>query len=436
MPNYFARTSGNINATNVWATTPTGTAGAVTFAAGDVLYANSFTVTINVDTNLGTTGEVRNDNTNSATAGGGFNLNSGVTLTANVFAGSVATSCITFNATSGTTATINGNINGGSINGASGVLTNLAGTLTIVGNLLGGTNGVALSNTGNASVVNVTGNVTGGAGNGQGINNQNSGTCNITGNVAGGSVNNSSGVNNGGTGIITVVGSVTGGSGNALGIVQSGTGSITVTGNVVGGTSSNGAGIQNSSTGTVTVNGTVTGGTVVVGFNNSSTGTAFVTRAKGNGFGIGSTGLTAQVGVSGAQSSFTYVREIEFGDLGQSPVSGNIMLTDVTSNVCVFYRYNTTKKTLTDPAATVDYPANSNVRSGTVFANGNRTGTCAVPAASSVAAGVSVDNTVGTAVLTQASVWNYALSSASSVANSVGEKLKKTAIPADIIALS
>jgi hypothetical protein len=52
-----------------------------------------------------------------------------------------------------------------------------------------------------------------------------------------------------------------------------------------------------------------------------------------------------------------------------------------------------------------------------------------------VAAGVAVDNTVGTAVLTQANVWDYALSSASSTAGSVGEKLKKAATAADIVAL-
>jgi hypothetical protein len=48
--------------------------------------------------------------------------------------------------------------------------------------------------------------------------------------------------------------------------------------------------------------------------------------------------------------------------------------------------------------------APANVRSGIVYANGNLTGTCAVPAASSVASGVPVDATTGTAVLTAADV--------------------------------
>ena len=58
---------------------------------------------------------------------------------------------------------------------------------------------------------------------------------------------------------------------------------------------------------------------------------------------------------------------------------------------------------------TADYvggnPSTSNVRSGTVYGPSSElTGTCAVPAASSVAFGTPVDNTTGTAVLTAANV--------------------------------
>jgi hypothetical protein len=52
--------------------------------------------------------------------------------------------------------------------------------------------------------------------------------------------------------------------------------------------------------------------------------------------------------------------------------------------------------------------APADVRSGTVYANGNLTGTCAVPAAASVGFGVPVDDTTGTAALTPAAVWEYA----------------------------
>ena len=53
-------------------------------------------------------------------------------------------------------------------------------------------------------------------------------------------------------------------------------------------------------------------------------------------------------------------------------------------------------------------PAASNVRSGVSYASGALTGSCAVPAAGSVALGVPVDNTTGTAALTPAAVWEYA----------------------------
>jgi hypothetical protein len=53
-------------------------------------------------------------------------------------------------------------------------------------------------------------------------------------------------------------------------------------------------------------------------------------------------------------------------------------------------------------------PAASDVRDGVSYASGALTGSCKVPAAGSVALGVPVDATTGTAVLTPAAVWNYA----------------------------
>jgi hypothetical protein len=50
----------------------------------------------------------------------------------------------------------------------------------------------------------------------------------------------------------------------------------------------------------------------------------------------------------------------------------------------------------------------SDVRSGTVYASGNLTGTCAVPAAGSVSLGVPVGSGFGTAVLTPEAVWGHA----------------------------
>ena len=70
--------------------------------------------------------------------------------------------------------------------------------------------------------------------------------------------------------------------------------------------------------------------------------------------------------------------------------------------------------------------APADVRSGTVYADGNLTGTLAVPAAGSVALGVPVDATTGTAVLTPAAVWDT-LTSSLTTAGSIGERLKNAA---------
>ncbi len=93
-----------------------------------------------------------------------------------------------------------------------------------------------------------------------------------------------------------------------------------------------------------------------------------------------------------------------------SPVSGTgIRLKKLGSNVAVFNYCDTAgAKTLIDASSNAAMPAASNVRSGVSYASGALTGTCAVPAAGSVALGVPVDNTAGTAVLTPAAVWSHA----------------------------
>lgn len=149
--------------------------------------------------------EVRNDNANSATAGGSFALTNGVTLTANVFAGGVT--CVTFSQVTPNAANIVGNVTGGtSLNTA------------------------------------------------HGVNNIGSGSLSITGNVTGGSTTNSTGASNN-TGSLSITGNVTGGSGIGCLGVNNGTGSVLITGNVTGGSAAFGA--QQASTGTMTVIGTI-----------------------------------------------------------------------------------------------------------------------------------------------------------------------------------
>jgi hypothetical protein len=355
---YYARKAGNVNAVDVWATTPSGAASDVfsTFTSSDVLMANSFAITLNVNT---TVAEIRTDNANSATAGGSFTLNNSITLTASVFAGSTSAS-LSYTGNSPNSASIVGAISGGSGTPATGAVTH-SGT----------------------------------------------GTLNITGNITGGSGSQANGARITGGGTLNVTGNVTGGSASAAHGVEAATNASTVniTGTVTGGTHAAAFGVVHGTTGTTTVTGTAVGGSAGLGMSVTAAGTVTVTRAKGNGFGNGSAGLSAAVGISNtSQGSATRIYEIEHGDLGQSPTAGPIIMLNDTSNVALFYRTSGGKKTLIDSAASAGHPAASNVRSGVSFANGNQTGTCAVPAAGSVALGVAVDNTSGTAVLTQANV--------------------------------
>jgi hypothetical protein len=130
-----------------------------------------------------------------------------------------------------------------------------------------------------------------------------------------------------------------------------------------------------------------------------------VGRAKGNAFGIGSTGIVAGIGVVSGQTSVTKVKEIEYGSRGQSPTSGPIYLDSDLTNVAVFVNYPTGTKTLSDPNNTAGLsPADTDVRFGVVYNNGNDTGVAYIPSASSVGFGVPVDATTGTATLTAADV--------------------------------
>jgi hypothetical protein len=257
-----------------------------------------------------------------------------------------------------------------------------------------------------------------------------SGTASLTvnGNVSGGTTGatNSGIIISGGNPTIVINGNVTGGNGTAnlnnTGITINSIANVTVNGNVTG--SAGAAGIYSSVNSTLTVNGTATGGANYPGILNASIGSVTLTRAKGNGFGIGSVGLTGQVGVSNTSTGICYVRELEYGDLGMSPTSGPITMTDVTSNIVLLYRSGLGKQTLIDANTVANLlPAAVDVRKGTTFNNGLSVGTMNVPAASSTALGVAVDNTVGTAALTAAAFWDELLSNPR-LAGSLGERLK------------
>lgn len=391
-----ATKTGNYSDITVWST------GALP-QTGDTVRPLTYTVTVDQDVNIGS-------GIFEATGSGYFSVTAARTIVANILSST------------------------GHSGGAVVRCTHTTGTVSITGNVTAGPNvGVSISS---AGTLTITGNVTGGSStSAHGVSiSTGSGTINITGSVTGGSSTSCMGVNHNGSGVLTVVGNVTGGSGSSAhglqsvaantinvtgnvaghsvssgkGAYNSSTGTITITGNVTGGgTHSQAYGVENNSSGTVTITGEATGGAGAPGAVNSGSGTLRVGTAVGNDYGPSggtSVSMAGLVGSNAAAAVTTY-KKLKFGAHGQAPVSGCAYLEySLTNNNATLYRDASTTLVLTDPAADVDLPATGDVRSGTVYASGNRTGTLAVPAANQVSAGVAVDNTTGTAVNTEAGI--------------------------------
>lgn len=318
--------------------------------AGDDVYADGRSVVIDESVTVAT---IRNTQRSGGTAGGSFTPNNGITITADVYAHN--STCI--------------NMSAGQI-------------VNFIGIAYGGSN-----NTGWGFNVSASGT-----------------TLNVIGNIVGGSVNGGSGVNVLTNGNLNVVGNCIGGTVGAGVQVGGIGGSVTITGNCIGGASGTAAGLLNNVLMTIDVIGNSIAGIGGPGISNTSNGTVRCKRIIGNGWGNGSVGLNNFAGAVNAQTGIIEAEEIEYGDLGNSPTSGPIQFKDVTSNKCIVYRPSMSKKTLVDPSTVGDYPTNANVRLGTQFNFGNNTGTLAVPNPNQVAVGVATDNTVGTAVITAASL--------------------------------
>jgi len=386
--------SGNWSDTTVWNT------GALPTSADDV-YSNTFTVTVDISPTIGT---VSNASTTGVTAGGSFVLSNGVNLTCtSTLTSWFATNMILFALSTGNTATITANASFTTFLNAQFVIQNTgSGTLNWIGNI-----GYTSSNSQsrmltNASggTINIIGNVfaAGGSGGTPTITvlNASSGTVNITGSVY------SAGIGQGGdystgcianyaNGVINITGNCslthTGFSWRINNfnysdfIINSGTGSINITGQV-----------SNNTTDFATVNNFSTGGMTIIGTiiaQNSSPAIA-----------------------QGSNTQNTYLSGPFIGN-SSGVVANNAAKWRWTSSVGSSYmtvpNYAGTGYknlyTADSSSSNSGQPSASNVRSGTVYGPTNElTGTCAVPSAGSVALGVPVDATTGTAVLTTAAV--------------------------------
>jgi hypothetical protein len=301
----------------------------------------------------------------------------------------------------GFTVTINQNVTVVSLNTTlavgvnnGGTFTFSAGTFTIVADTIQAGLGPALniSSTGNYTIT---------------TNSLNSG---ITPNVGTGMI-----INNGGV-VVILNGNVNGNLGTGIDLVSAV--SLTINGNVI---ANLGMAVQHRiSSSFLTINGFCQGSTSQNGYNCASTSpliTTIITKAISINNGV------SAVNNSNVSPSIT-VKEIEQGVFGQVPISGFVRLSTASG---AFYKGVTTgisTRTLSDPADIAgQVPAQSDVRFGVTYQSGSKTGSAYIPAAASVGFGVPVDNTVGSAALTPASVWDAATSTLTT-ASSIGERLK------------
>ena len=333
--------SGNFNVGATWV-------GGIVPTVGDEARASTgHTVTITASV---TCDEISNAGT------GTFILNNGVTLSANVThkSTSLAVTLLTFSAPSPASATIVGNCTGGSSNDGVAVANTSSGLLTITGNLTANAARAYGANNTGVGTINATGNITGGSGTiaPHGVNNNSTGTIIVTGNVTAGSSTTGNGIRNGAGGTLNVIGSVT---------------------------AVNAAGISNATTGSITINGSITASNINHGLECINTTGANIT--------LSGSLISAPNGLAATNCAKFLM----------NPTPSTAFVRFAKNGTTTFSDFYTADNNLGQAAP-------SDVRAGTVYANGNLTGTCAVPAAGSVALGVPVDATTGTAVLTAAAI--------------------------------
>ena len=236
-----------------------------------------------------------------------------------------------------------------------------------------------------------------------------SGTFNLNGTYLG--VNQGSAtIDNASTGTLNITGSVTavGGSGGSVapGVRLSGSGTINHTGNVFGSSNSAAVGAVNTSvSGTYNLTGNYTGGSNGAGIENSSTGFF-------NAIGVGRSGTGAPaIGRGGVGQNTRISGPLELGSSGNINPKQCQRYTWATTLIPTYEQAvrsdSSTRRDLysADNIPTGNWPVANNVVSPTVYGPNNElTGTHISPSPSSVAQGVPVGNTVGTAILTGANV--------------------------------
>lgn len=388
MANRYAVATGN------WSNTATWDGGTLP-GAGDTVRPNTYTVTIDQDLPTGCI--LTNNASAPAAAGGGFVCSTtrdlgGTTITA---AGSGA-NLLTLSG-AGTTISNVGNVTGSSAGAQRGVIVTANNVTLTCGTVTGGT--------GNSSAFGVDYGATSGF------------TLNCTAITAAtvGPCLSGSGAN------VTInTGPVTGASVDAINIT--GSGAINVTGDVTGGTSGQAIDVA-SSTHAITVIGDVIAGTQAAIFVSTSSVSLDI-----QGEVIASTGSAAVVG-SGTGAIVRVLGPIRSASNGRLPFSWSGQLLFHNAQDILWEARDDDNAPIGGSSINLtNYPDGipdaADVRSGTTFGVGGAlTGTLAVPNPSAVSIGVPTDDTVGTAALTPADVWDVDTATLTT-ADSIGKRLK------------
>jgi hypothetical protein len=426
--------SGNFSDTATWV-------GGVVPTVGDIaVAATGHVIVIDVNT---TVDKVTQAGTGKFTLGNGITLTAEVEANAGTFTsgGTVEVIC-----GAGETAYIVGNVTGVSSTAVNvcGVNVTGVGTLELTGDVTGSAGNVILVNAHAGVYTNVTctieidGNVIGGTGQHKfGVHSgaSSDATITITGDVTGGSQISAWGAYaTGASATITITGNVTGSASSAWGAYAIGaSATITITGDVTGsgGTNAYGA-ISTGASATITITGNVTGGGGTNSFGAYTTGASATITITGNvtggggatAYGANAIGATSLITVTGTATSSSTTSNAIRSDATSSGYgvlfSGDLIDTQSGVVACWtrFFRIiDTSPSGVTQYANDASFPtgglvsrvspdnvtgmpAEADVRDGLTFGyNAELEGTLAVPPAASVAAGVPVDATVGTAAV-------------------------------------
>jgi hypothetical protein len=368
----FAVANGN------WSNTATWNGGTLPTSADDV-YANNFTVTIDGTFTVLT---IRNTSLASPliTAGGGFTFSNGGNLTCTTpINGLISTGTVplvTFNLPSGQSATLNASCDTvpSAANGRVILIQN-TGTFNIVGDY-----SINNFNNANRRTINIDGST----------------TVNIVGNITSLSSINSNFtlVVNSGNPTINIIGNVSGGTSNALNtgyaIICSTFSTINITGNI---TTNSCPSIAFPTSGVCNVIGNVTGGNSFPAiFNTTTACTIDITGVLTSG--------DNYPAIQGLITTLVILRgNIVNTNTYAAIYAGRVTIDDNVTSWQYKDSTNLITRTLYTPGVNLGNPAITDVRDGVTYASGALTGTLDVPPASSVAVGVPVDSTVGTAII-------------------------------------